>query len=61
MFKLVKDENGDFVIKYRENGKVIYIKAESREYFKELIQPYMCESMNYKIIGHIKHSELLEN
>lgn len=45
----------------RKNNYVIYIKAESREHFKELIQPYMCESMNYKIIGHIKHSELLEN
>lgn len=28
MFKLVKDENGDAVIKYREKGKVIYIRAE---------------------------------
>ncbi len=28
MFKLVKNKDGDCVIKYREDGKVVYIKAE---------------------------------
>lgn len=45
----------------RKNNYVIYIKAESRNHFIELIKPYMCKSMNYKIIGQIKHDELLES
>jgi hypothetical protein len=28
MFKLLKNNNGDWVIKYRENGKVVFITAE---------------------------------
>lgn len=29
---------------------LIYIKAESRELFTEIVRPYICESMKYKLI-----------
>ena len=29
---------------------LIYIKAESRELFTEIVKPYICESMKYKLI-----------
>ena len=35
----------------RKENYVIYIKAISREIFKSLVKPYICEEMNYKFIG----------
>lgn len=35
----------------RKTNYVIYITANSRELFKNLIKPYICKEMNYKIFG----------
>jgi hypothetical protein len=35
--------------KCREGQYTIYIKAVSRQIFTDLISPYICESMKYKI------------
>lgn len=45
----------------QKNTKILYIKAKSKQRFINLIKPYLCESMNYKIIGHNKQGELLES
>lgn len=63
--KLVKMMKRNFNIEcaiHRNKDKyILYIKSKDKQHFIDLIKPYICPSMNYKIIGHNKQGELLES
>lgn len=40
---------------------ILYVPAKRSKLMTELITPYVCESMNYKLIGVVKQGELLES
>lgn len=45
----------------QKDKEILYICAKDRQKFIDIIKPYICSSMNYKIIGHNKQGELLES
>lgn len=56
--KLVDMLQNNFDIKANihknKDKEIIYIAQKSKEPFLNIIKPYVCNSMNYKIIGHNK-------
>jgi hypothetical protein len=62
--KLVQmlENNFDITAKIHKNKdkEILYIVQKDKQKFIDIIKPYVCPSMNYKIIGHNKQGELLE-
>lgn len=43
-----------------KNKEILYIVQKDKPKFLDIVKPFICKSMNYKIIGHNKQGELLE-
>lgn len=54
--------NFDITTKIHKNKdkEILYVVQKDKQKFIDIVKPYVCPSMNYKIIGHNKQGELLE-
>ena len=64
LLRLVDMLNKNFNITahiHKNKGKeIIYIVERDVQKFFNIVKPYICKSMEYKIVGHNKQGELLE-
>lgn len=56
-----KNFNIECHIHKHKNTHILYIAARDKQRFIDIVKPYLCQSMNYKIAGHNKQGELLES
>lgn len=56
-----KNFNIECHIHKQKDTYVLYIAARDKQKFIDIVKPYLCQSMNYKIVGHNKQGELLES
>ena len=56
-----KNFNIECHVHKQKNTEILYICAKDKQRFINMIRPYICSSMIYKIIGHDKQGELLES